>query len=338
VRKGVARRAVPGNAEVAAHSARADSSTSIHGQVCVMVDCVNGFAPFGAYRTWYRVCGDLRSGKVPLVVAHGGPGCTHDYVDAYRDLAQTGRAVIHYDQLGNGRSTHLPDQPADFWQPRLFLDELESLLRHLGIAQRYALLGQSWGGMLAAEHAVTAPPGLQALVIANSPASMPLWLQAAARLRAELPDDVQATLLAHESAGTTNSAAYKAATQVFYQRHVCRLDPWPDEVMRTFDAMDADPTVYHAMNGPTEFHVVGSLKDWSVIDRLHAIAVPTLLISGRHDEAAPEVVQPFADRIRDVEWVIFEHSSHMPHVEERPACMRAVADFLDRKLAAERAA
>ncbi len=299
-----------------------------------MYDIVEGHAPFRDFETWYRVCGDLGSGMTPLVVAHGGPGCTHDYVDAFRDLAETGRAVIHYDQIGNGRSTHLRDRPADFWKPALFLDELASLLKHLRIADNYALLGQSWGGMLGAEHAVTTPPGLQALIIANSPASMGLWLQAAARLRNELPAEVQATLLAHEVAGTIASDEYKAASQVFYQRHVCRLDPWPDEVRRTFDAMDADPTVYHAMNGPTEFHVIGSLKDWSVIDRLHAIDVPVLLISGRHDEAAPEVVQPFADRIKDVEWVIFENSSHMPHVEERAACMGVVTDFLKRRLAA----
>jgi L-proline amide hydrolase len=297
-------------------------------------DIVEGHAPFRDYKTWYRTCGDLRSGMTPLVVAHGGPGCTHDYVDAFRDIAETGRAVIHYDQIGNGRSTHLRDKPADFWQPALFLEELDSLLKHLGIQDNYALLGQSWGGMLGSEHAVTTPRGLRALIIANSPASMGLWLQAAARLRSALPEPVQATLLAHEVAGTIASDEYKAASQVFYQRHVCRLDPWPDEVKRTFDAMDADPTVYHAMNGPTEFHVIGSLKDWSVIDRLHAIDVPVLLISGRHDEAAPDVVQPFADRIKDVEWVIFENSSHMPHVEERAACMGVVTEFLQRKLTA----
>lgn len=297
-----------------------------------MYDVVEGHAPFRDHRTWYRICGNLDGALTPLVVAHGGPGCTHDYVDAFRDIALTGRAVIHYDQLGNGRSTHLPHMPSEFWQPALFLEELDTLLRHLGIADNYALLGQSWGGMLGAEHAVTTPSGLRALIIANSPASMGLWLQAAARLRRELPAEVEAVLAAHESAGTVDSAEYKAAARVFYQRHVCRLDPWPDEVTRTFDAMDADPTVYHAMNGPTEFHVVGSLKDWSVIDRLHAIDVPVLLISGRHDEAAPEVVQPFADRIRDVEWIIFENSSHMPHVEERAACMAAVTEFLRRKL------
>lgn len=287
-----------------------------------------GYAPFRTWQTWYRICGDLHSGLTPLVVAHGGPGCTHDYVDAFRDIAETGRAVIHYDQLGNGRSTHLPDASPDFWQPALFLDELENLLRHLEIS-RYALLGQSWGGMLAAEHAVTRPAGLQALIIANSPASMALWLEGAARLRAELPPQVQATLLAHEAAGTLDSPEYKAASQVFYQRHVCRLDPWPEEVSRTFAAMDADPTVYHAMNGPTEFHVIGSMKHWTIIDRLASINVPTLLISGRFDEATPEVVQPFQDKIAGAQWVIFEHSSHMPHVEERALCMQTVSDFLN---------
>lgn len=291
-----------------------------------------GYAPFREYQTWFRICGSLHTGRTPLVVAHGGPGCTHDYVDAFRDIARTGRPVIHYDQLGNGNSTHLPGMPTDFWNPALFLEELDNLLKHLGIEQDYALLGQSWGGMLAAEHAVRQPAGLKALVIANSPASMALWLSAAARLRSELPPKVQATLQEHETAGTLNSEAYKTASQVFYQRHVCRLDPWPVEVRRTFDAMDEDPTVYHAMNGPTEFHVIGTMKDWTIIDRLSAINVPTLLISGRYDEAAPEVVQPFADNIAGAQWVIFEDSSHMPHVEEREQCMKTVSNFLTANL------
>lgn len=70
------------------------------------------------------------------------------------------------------------------------------------------------------------------------------------------------------------------------------------------------------------------MKAWTVIDRLASINVPVLLISGRYDEAAPEVVQPFADHIKRAEWVIFEHSSHMPHVEEREACMACVGKFL----------
>ena len=288
-----------------------------------------GMAPFGSYRTWYRVTGDLSARKAPLVVLHGGPGCTHDYVDAFKGLAARGRAVVHYDQPGNGRSTHLRDKGANFWTPRLFLDELENLLRHLNIDGRYHVLGQSWGGMLAAEHAVTQPKGLRALVIANSPASMALWVREANRLSDELPPQVQATLLRHERAGTTEDPEYKEAVRVFYDRHVCRVTPWPEEVARTFKAIDEDPTVYMTMNGPSEFHVIGNLKTWSIIDRLDRIRVPTLLISGRYDEATPAVVQPFADRIKDVRWEIFENSSHMPHVEETERCLKVVGDFLD---------
>lgn len=290
---------------------------------------MEGYAPFGDHQTWFRITGDLKGGQTPLVVAHGGPGCTHDYVDSFRDIARTGRPVIHYDQLGNGNSTHLPDAPSAFWTIDLFLAELDNLLDHLQIRDRYMYLGQSWGGMLGSEHAVRRPPGLKALVLANSPPSMRLWVSEANRLREALPAEVQETLLRHEAAGTLDDPEYKAASRVFYDRHVCRLSPWPDEVTRTFDAMEADPTVYAAMNGPTEFHVIGSLRDWSVIDRLHRIAAPTLILSGRYDEATPTVVQPFADNIPNARWTIFERSSHMPHVEEREACMRTVAAFLD---------
>ncbi|WP_428553495.1 proline iminopeptidase-family hydrolase [Pseudomonas edaphica] len=286
-----------------------------------------GYADFRGYRTWFRVTGDLSSGRLPLIVAHGGPGCTHDYVDSFKDLADTGRAVVHYDQLGNGRSTHLRDASADFWNVALFLAELDNLIEHLDISD-YALLGQSWGGMLGAEHAVRQPAGLKALIIANSPASMDLWCAAANELRQALPTEVQATLLRHEAAGTTDSAEYRAASDVYYARHVCRVQPEPAEVLRTNAAIEDDPTVYHTMNGPTEFHVIGSLRNWSIIERLPRIQVPTLLISGRFDEATPATVQPFADGIRDVRWQIFEQSSHMPHVEEREACMACVGVFL----------
>jgi L-proline amide hydrolase len=100
---------------------------------------------------------------------------------------------------------------------------------------------------------------------------------------------------------------------------------------RSFRYMQEDPTVYHTMNGPSEFHVVGTLKTWSIIDRLDRIQVPTLLISGRHDEATPATVQPYADRIPDVTWKIFEGSSHLPHLEESEACLGLVSEFLAAK-------
>lgn len=146
-------------------------------------------------QTWYQVYGDLKSGVTPVVALHGGPGSTHHYLLPLIDLATLHSIpVIFYDQIGNGNSTHLPEKSGDaagFWTEQLFLDELDNLLRHLGIQDNYALLGQSWGGMLAARHASKQPKGLKRLVISESPASIALFEKAAKEeLIAGLPADV----------------------------------------------------------------------------------------------------------------------------------------------------
>ncbi|MFG2172879.1 proline iminopeptidase-family hydrolase [Streptomyces niveus] len=287
-----------------------------------------GWIPFREYRTWYRVTGAADTRRPTVVTVHGGPGSTHDYLLRTAALSEDGWPVVHYDQLGNGASTHLPDAGADFWTVELFLDELDNLLRRLGIAGNYVLLGQSWGGMLAARHAADRPAGLRGLVVANSPASYRLWRQEMDVLRAALPPEVERTLRAHEAAGTTDSAEYTDAVQVFNDRHVCRLRPWPKEYLATTMETANDPTVYHSMNGPSEFHVIGTLKDWSLEDRLPDIAVPTLVISGAHDEATPVTVRPFNDLVPDVRWEIFEDSSHMPHFEEPERFRATLVEFL----------
>jgi L-proline amide hydrolase len=287
-----------------------------------------GTMPFGDGETWYRVTGKLGGDPAPLVVLHGGPGATHDYVLSIAALATDDRAVVHYDQLGAGRSSHFPERDATFFTVALYLDELTALLDHLGIAGSYHVLGQSWGGMLAAEHAIRRPPGLRSLVLSNSPASMALWVREAGRLRAALPSEVRDALDRHEAAGTLEDPEYLAATQAFYDRHVCRVVPNPEEVRRSFELLEAEPTVYRTMNGPNEFLCIGSLRTWSVVDEVHRIAVPTLLVSGAFDEATPATVQPFADGIPDVRWTIMANSSHMPFVEEPEAYLALVSSFL----------
>jgi L-proline amide hydrolase len=279
--------------------------------------------------TWYQVVGepDVDDELTPVVICHGGPGAAHDYCEPIAELHRSGRACVLYDQVGCGKSTHFPDAPADFWTPRLFKDELVRLTRHLGIERRYAVVGQSWGGMLALEHALDHPAGLRAIVVADSPASIPLWVSEANRLREDLPPGVQETLLRHEADGTTADPEYETAVRVFYDRHLCRV-PWPDCVQRSFDQIAADPTVYHTMNGPSEFHVVGSLKTWDVTDRLHEITTPTLLVSGRYDEATPLIVGQIHERIEGSTWVLLEESSHLPHVEEPEAFLEHVEGFL----------
>jgi L-proline amide hydrolase len=287
-----------------------------------------GRAKFGKYETWYRITGDIGAKKPPVFILHGGPGAAHNYVDSYKLLAHTGRAVIHYDQLGCGNSTLLPDKGKSFWKPQLFVDELNNLVDHLGQRKAFHVLGQSWGGMLAAEYGVTRPAGLKSLTIANSPASMKLWVSEAMRMRKLMPQPIQYALNKHEKAGTTASKEYQDATMWVYERHVCRVVPFPKEVKATFDQVARNPTVYNVMNGPNEFFVVGTLKSWSIIDRLHRINVPTYVLSGYYDEATPVCVQPYKDKIRSAVAEIYGNSSHMPHVEEQELCMKNVGRFL----------
>ena len=282
--------------------------------------------------TWYRIVGDLSSPKTPVVVLHGGPGAAHNYTIGIAEIiAASGRPAILYDQLGCGLSTHLPDAPVEFWTPELFMEELDLLTKHLGIQENYSLIGQSWGGMLGMQYATTDRPGLKALIVADSPASMAIWSSEAAKLRALLPVEVEAALKAAEAAGDYTSPEFVAAMDVYYQRHVCRI-PFPQNVLDSFAQIEADPTVYHTMNGPSEFLCIGTLKTWDIHDQLHKISVPTLLVSGAYDEATPGMVQEIHRRIPDVTWELFPESAHMPHVEEPERFARVVNGFLQAKL------
>ncbi|CDO68700.1 hypothetical protein BN946_scf184652.g27 [Trametes cinnabarina] len=287
-------------------------------------------------QTWYEVYGDLKSGATPVVAIHGGPGCTHHYLLSMTDLAtKYSIPIVFYDQLGNGNSTHLPGKSEDegaFWTEQLFLDELDNLLRHLGIEDNYVLLGQSWGGMLAARHATRQPKGLKRLIIAGSPASIPLFVKAAKEeLVANLPLNARDGIIKKEEAGTTDpesESEYKAAANAFYKHHVCRLDPWPAELLQSFEWMEKDPEA-HCRSGASGFYVMGSVADYqSILEEAHKISVPTLLLNGAHDRTTGSHVYPLFKLVPKVKWFTFAESSHTPHWEEREKFMEFVAEFL----------
>jgi L-proline amide hydrolase len=286
-------------------------------------------------RTWYRVVasshgegGHGESAGLPVVVCHGGPGLTHDYLLQVAALSGYGRACVFYDQFGNGRSGHRRSAPAEFWTVDLFVQELQSLIEYLGLSDGYHLLGHSWGGMLALELAASRPKGLRSIVAADAFASSACHAAQVARLVDQLPTETRSAIERHEAAGTTASAEYQEAVRVFYRKHVCRTTPIPDEVRSTLAALGDDPTVYQTMAGSSEFRLTGTLREWDIIDRLHLIRVPVLVVSGRHDEVAPGAVEQLWRGLASARWVIFEESSHMPHIEEHSRFIATVAEFL----------
>jgi proline-specific peptidase len=268
----------------------------------------------------YRVLGE---GKRTLVLLHGGPGGGRLYLSPLERLAGPDRRVVTYDQLGCGESDR-PDDPS-LWRADRFVDELETLRAHLGL-DGIDLYGHSWGGMLATDYALGYQQRLRSLVLASTIADAALLKREMARLLEAFPAEIRDTLARHEAAGTTSSPEYKSAYEAVYREHVCRCDPWPPEIVQTFDEFALD--VYEPMWGPQEFAYTGNLSDWDRVDRLHEILVPTLITVGRHDELTPACSEQIHERIPNSRLVVFEEGSHMTFWEETNHYLQVVDDFL----------
>jgi proline iminopeptidase len=268
----------------------------------------------------YRVLG---GGDRTLVLLHGGPGGGSLYLKPLERLAGRDRRVVTYDQLGCGDSDR-PNDPS-LWRAERFVEELERLRAHLGL-EEFDLYGHSWGGMLATDYALAHQEHLRSLVLASTIADAALLQREMARLLDGFPAEVRETLRRHEEAGTTDSAEYQEAITAVYRVHLCRCDPWPPEVEKTFE--DFAMGVYVPMWGPSEFAFVGNLADWNRVDRLHEIEVPTLVTVGRHDELTPACSEQISERLPNARLVVFENGSHMTFWEETERYLSVVDEFL----------
>jgi proline-specific peptidase len=278
-----------------------------------------GFIAVPGGRVWYRCVGD---GGIPLLCLHGGPGFTHYYLEPLEALADR-RQVIFYDQLGCGRS----DRPDDIslWTVDRFVEELSQVRAALGLTDLH-LFGSSWGGMLAMQYVLDRRPALASLTLCGSPASMPRWSADCAELLAPLPAQTREVIAGHEERGFTDCPEYQAAILDFYRQHVCRMTPWPEGLERSF--AEAGYPVYHTMNGPSEFTVTGTLKDWDITSRLGEIAVPTLLVGGRYDECRPAHLDDMHKRIVGSRLEIIENASHLCFAEQPAEFARILNEFL----------
>ena len=284
---------------------------------------VEGRIPFRGFETWYRDVGP--EGGVPLVCLHGGPGSTHHYFTPLERLAEEGRRLVVYDQLGCGSSDR-PDDP-ELWTVELFVDEVRTVREALGL-DRIHLLGTSWGSMLAIEYMLTRPAGVVSLTLNSPPTASETWMAEAARLRDELPEHHRRAIEEHEAAGTIDHPDYVAAENEFWRRHVLLIDPQPDFVER--GRAEKGTPVYRALWGMSEWNANGRLHDWDVRHRLAEIQVPTLVTSGRYDECTPKLAEDAARGIPGAEQVLFEESSHMAFVEEPELFRSTLTDFLAR--------
>jgi len=272
-------------------------------------------------QVWYKVVGSGES--VPLLTLHGGPGGGHDYLEPLNALASE-RPVVFFDQLGCGKS----DTPDDvsLWRIDRFVDEVTAVRDALGL-DRIHLLGHSWGGWLAIEYMLGAPSGVVSLTLASTSASIPQFVYEAGTLISELPREMAETMRRLEAEGDFENPEFEAGMMEFYKRHLCRLDPWPDPIMRSLENLDGN-IVYETMNGPTEFTVIGNLKDWNRIEKLGEIVAPTLITCGRYDELTPACSRTLRQGIMNSRMHVFERSAHMAHLEETESYLQILSEFL----------
>ncbi|ORW55820.1 proline iminopeptidase [Mycobacterium parmense] len=269
---------------------------------------------------WFKRVGGGHG--LPLLVVHGGPGLPHVYLRSLERLADE-REVVFWDQLGCGNS----ERPGDrsLWTIQRSVAEMAAVVDGLGL-NRFHLFGNSWGGMLAQQYALDAAPGAASLVISNSIASIPEFAQMVARLKADLDPATQAAIDRHEAAGTTRSAEYQAAIRTWNETYLCRVRPWPRDLVEAFASMGNE--IFETMFGPSDFHIVGTIRHWDVFDRLSEITLPTLVLAGRFDECVPEHMREMHLRIRGSRFELFESSAHMPFIEEPAKFDAVMRDFL----------
>jgi proline iminopeptidase len=273
-------------------------------------------------RVWARLV-RTRGEGTPLVALHGGPGFPSYYLTPLEALADD-RPVILYDQLGCGRS----DRPDDdsLWTIERFARELDQVLAAFGF-DRYHLYGHSWGSMLATRFTTHVNPKRVASIVMSSPAlQVDWWERDCAALAAELEEPHAAAIRAAALSGERTGAAYEAATEAFYRRHVCKHAMDSEPFQRT--VAEAGLAMYHRIQGPNEFTVTGDMKGWDFRPELSTLRCPVLFLVGAEDEARPNTVAAFATQTPDSQMVVIPDAAHLTMLDAPAASNAAVRRFL----------
>jgi proline iminopeptidase len=274
------------------------------------------------HKVWTKKLGQ---GRTKVLLLHGGPGFSHDYLEAMEAfLPEAGIEMYYYDQLGCGNS----DRPEDtsLWTLPRYLQEVEEVRRGLGL-DRFVLYGHSWGGILAIEYALTYPQYLSGLVISNMTAGIQSYLKRTEALKGLLAPASRARLAELEKAQDYDSPDYERIIMgELYPQMLCRTQPWPEPVTRAIRL--ANQTIYNQMQGKSEFLVTGNLKDWERWDRLHEIRTPTLTIGANHDEMDPADMMRIATLMPNARSAICPNGSHLAMWDDQQVYFRHLLGFL----------
>lgn len=284
--------------------------------------------PSGGFRVWTKRVGN--NPELKLLLLHGGPGSTHEYLEAFDSyLPAAGIEYYYYDQLGSLYSDQ-PDDPA-LWSLERFVDEVEQVRIALGLDRtNLVLYGHSWGGILATEYALGHQAHLKGLVISNMMFSCRAYNDYAERVLMPAMDPAAlAEIKDLEARGETENPRFmELLMEHHYVEHVLRMpaDAWPDPAKRGINHIN--PAVYVPMQGPSELGMSGSLLDWDRTADLHRIEVPTLVIGARYDTMDPAHMQGMASRFPRGRYLYCPNGSHLAIYDDQETYMTGLVKFL----------
>jgi proline iminopeptidase len=196
----------------------------------------------------------------------------------------------------------------------------------LGLENFY-LYGHSWGGMLAYEYALKYGSHLKGMVVSDMVASCPGYVTHAAKLRAEFPADVRKVMDDYEAKHEFEAPEYqKVIFENLYAKHLCRLDPWPEPIERSLKFMNAK--IYNYMQGPNEFVITGTLKDWDRTADLKNIRTKALVMGARYDTMDPEEMRRIASAMPNARIAISEKGSHLAMYDDQAWYFQQLVGFL----------
>jgi len=287
-----------------------------------------GYMPFLGYKVYYRIVGEKKNSKKPLVLLHGGPGSTHTYFEVLDKVSTLDdRMIISYDQLGCGNS--FVEGHKELWNLKTWIDELKALREHLQLDEIH-ILGQSWGGMLEIAYISDEnPKGIKSVILSSTLSSSQLWGKEQHRRIKYLPQEDQDAIAEAEKTGNYNTPGYIKANDTFMKRH-CNyvVDENTPECLKRKKKFGTE--AYETAWGPNEFTPIGNLKDFDYTEKLKSWKVPALIISGTSDLSSPLVSKTMYDNIPGAKWELFENSRHCCFVDENEKYVKLLIEWLNK--------
>jgi len=284
---------------------------------------VEGFIDAGkGVKLYYRLVGN---GSEPVVLIHGGPGFTSDYLaDDLMPMARNHKLLI-YDQRGIGRSTLVSDSTA--LAAQRYAEDLEAIRTHLGHEQ-LTLLGHSWGVVPATLYAMQYPERVRRMVLVATIPAQRNGLENAFESMAAARDDATRIRMAELSRIREANPADLAACREYYQLWFTPFFGASNAASRMKGNVCAGSPESLTNKQNVNKFTFASLGDWDWTTALSRVRVPTLIIQGDRDPLPIASAREWAAAMPNARLLSLKGVGHFPHVEAPEPFFAAVDQFL----------